>query len=170
MKVLFADASNLCRYSTILVVKECVPNLAVLEAETLDETYIILATEKVEILFINTNILRDEVINCIKSLRDLQQNLRIILVINTKAEYYARKHIGIHVDGILQLEDSLQNTQAYIKRLLNNDQRAHEQKRHENRCYHVGEFPFVRTEGIFKAYNKILDLCWSNQLALGQLD
>lgn len=166
MKVLFADSSSLCRYSTILVAQQCVADLSVLEAEALDEANLILSAETVSTVFININILSTQAVDQIQHLRNIQHKTRIILVINTLSEYNAHKHLAMHVDGILQLEDSLENSKAHIAKLLNDNRDSQEDSTQENRFSSSKVFSFSRSEIMLKAYSSIFHLYWCNNIVL----
>ncbi len=166
MKVLFADSNSLCRYSTILVAQQCVSDLSVLEAEALEEANLILSAETVSTVFININILGNHAVDHIQYLRSIQNKIRIILVINTLSEYDANKHLASYVDGILQLEDSLENSKAHIAKLLNDNPDSHEDTTHEHWCNALKVFSFNHNEIMLKAYSSILHLNWRNTFAL----
>lgn len=165
MKVLFADASSLCRYSTILVARQSLDTITVLEAEALYEVNVILTAEKVLTLFINLNILEGHAIKHIETIRNLQPTVRIILVVNTLTEYRANMQLAPHVEGFLCLEDTLENSKAYIDKILNDNLDTDRDKNeYENRCSSTHHVCDQQTSTLFKAYTAIVKHCWADHL------
>ena len=121
MKILFADAGGLSRYSMILVAKECAPNMEVFEADNITKVNLLLKPESISTLFINANLFNEDGISQIQNIRDLRNDIQVILMTDAVSTYKANAHLMPHVDGVLDLLDTLENSKANIAKFLSRD-------------------------------------------------
>ncbi len=119
MKILFADASSLQRYSTILVTKQCLKGIMVYETDTLSEMNTVLGRQNITALFIHANMLYKKIDYRLQYSHAINKEIKIILICSNKQELSNFKHIESYIDGTLFLEDSFENTKNHITKMLN---------------------------------------------------
>ncbi|MFD2744596.1 MULTISPECIES: hypothetical protein [Sphingobacterium] len=119
MKILFADASSLQRYSTILVAKECIADIITYETDTLSEVNAIIQKQNIAFLFIHTNLLGNETAHRLQYIRAVNEKIKMILIFSNEQELTKSAHISSYVDGVFFLEDSFENAKNYINKILN---------------------------------------------------
>ncbi len=128
MRILFADPAGVCRYSTILIAKELQPEIKVFEAETLHGSKLTMFSEAIDLMFISANIISSHDIEQIKKIR----NIKIVLITDCEFTYASGGNLELIVDGVLDLQQSLDNTRKFLADIMyrfcdNNKPNAHVQ-------------------------------------------
>ncbi len=84
MKILFADESDLIRYSTLLLVEQSLIKASITETRSYAELIESLRTEFYDFIFINIALLPSPSLASLKSIKRLSKTSRIILVVSNR--------------------------------------------------------------------------------------
>ena len=118
MKVLFADISDLYRYSTILIAKEQFPHIKIEEAATFASALNILEQCEVTKIVLNSNVLPHSVTESLQILRDKQPNLQILLIVDCTINPNQISQAARFIYGVLDFQESLENNKRVIDEFI----------------------------------------------------
>ncbi|MFD2599547.1 hypothetical protein ACFSQ3_11335 [Sphingobacterium corticis] len=103
MKILFADESDLIRYSTLLLVEQSLIKASITETRSYAELIESLRTEFYDFIFINIDLLPPPSLASLKSIKRLSKTSRIILVVSNRTSLGIMQQLSKLAFGILDL-------------------------------------------------------------------
>ena len=107
MNILFADSQGVVRYGTISLVKSLIPEVQVFEATNHHQFCSQLRNEKIDILLLNTDMCGDHSIPSISKFKNINPNIRILLLSNYTEKVFASHLLEAGADGFINVRSNL---------------------------------------------------------------
>lgn len=118
MKILFADESDLIRYSTLLLVEQSLIKASITETRSYAELIESLRTEFYDFIFINIDLLPTPSLASLKSIKRLSKTSRIILVVSNRTSLGIVQQLSKLAFGILDLRRDFEKQKQLVFQYL----------------------------------------------------
>ncbi|PRD54536.1 response regulator transcription factor [Sphingobacterium gobiense] len=117
-KVLIADDHSIVRLGASMIIKECIADAGIQQAQTYDEVYDQLRNESFDLLLLDINMPGGNNIKVIKELLDIQPGVKILVFSSYEESIYALRYINAGACGYLNKTTAMSELKNAIESIM----------------------------------------------------
>lgn len=117
-KIILADDHSVVRRGVALIIKDALPGVTVMHAESFTELLVLLEKQQTDIVILDINLPGGNTPNMIEQARALQPSLKILIFSAFDEEQYAPRYLHSGADGYLNKLASEESIIEAIKTIL----------------------------------------------------
>jgi|SRR5690606_20270695 len=117
-KILIADDHSIVRLGASMIIKECVPDANIHQAQTYDEVFDQLRKESYDLLLLDINMPGGNNIKVVKEFLDIQPGLKILVFSSYEESLYALRYINAGACGYLNKSTAMSELKNAIESIM----------------------------------------------------
>lgn len=117
-RILIADDHSIVRLGASMIIKECIPNTDIQQAQTYDEVYNHLRKEPFDLLLLDINMPGGNNIKVVKKLLDIQPAVKILVFSSYEESIYALRYIDAGACGYLNKTTAMSELKNAIESIM----------------------------------------------------
>lgn len=117
-KILIADDHSIVRLGASIIIKECIPEADIQQAQTYDEVYGFLRNQPFDLLLLDINMPGGNNINVIKELLAIQPSVKILVFSSYEESLYALRYINAGACGYLNKTTAMSELKNAIQSIM----------------------------------------------------
>src|SRR5690606_40541065 len=117
-KILIADDHSIVRLGASIIIKECIPEADIQQAQTYDEVYGFLRNQPFDLLLLDINMPGGNNINVIKELLAIQPSVKILVFSSYEESLYALRYINAGACGYLNKTTAMSELKNTIESIM----------------------------------------------------
>ncbi|HLS94943.1 MAG TPA: response regulator transcription factor [Sphingobacterium sp.] len=117
-RVLIADDHSIVRLGASVIIKECIHDATVLQAQTYDEVYSLVTEEAIDLLLLDINMPGGNNIKVVKEILTVQPQIKILIFSSYEENLYALRYINAGACGYLNKNTAMSELKNAIQSIL----------------------------------------------------